>query len=89
MNSPLNTPRQFLALNSEGVVLEDNTPVFRAQALLIIKKSKGVTATTEYPVEEKVVYTVENSERKTVCGLWFETVIYVGVFSTQSQSSQE
>lgn len=66
MNSPLNTPRQFLALNSEGVVLEDNTPVFRAQARLIIKKSKGVTAATVCPVEEKVIYTAENSLRKTV-----------------------
>lgn len=52
MNSPLNTPRQFLALNSVGVVFEDNTPVLGAKAVLIIKKSRGVTATTVYPKEE-------------------------------------
>jgi len=34
------------ALGSERVVFEDNTPVYRAQPLLIIKESKGVTATT-------------------------------------------
>lgn len=49
--------------------------MFGAPPLLIIKKSKGGPAATVHPMEEEVVYTVENSVKKTVCGFRFESLI--------------
>lgn len=83
MNGALNAPPVF---SIEGVVFEDNTPVFQAQPLQIIKKSKGVTATTVNPVEGKDVYSAENNVKKTVCRFWFETISEISAMSLISPS---
>lgn len=77
MNSPLNTPRQFLALTSKGAVFEDNTPVFPAQTTFNYqeKQRRNCLYSTSNGWKE-LVYTVENSVKKTVCSFWLETVIY-------------
>lgn len=62
-------PQQFSALDSEGVVFEDSTPVSGAQPISIIKRSKGSSCCCS-------IYIVENSVQKTVCGFWVETVFY-------------
>lgn len=57
-------------------MLENSTAVFQPSALLIIKKSKGVTVTPVHPVDEKKLFLLGNSVKRTVCGLWVQTVIY-------------